>query len=254
MIFRFFVLAVILLVSFIVLIGCNGSDTIIYEPYVYVTGYVSPKVDDSLAYCSVRAMNLPSIPELIINDQTYRMIFYENLFYYYSDELPVEESELVNIQINFNKPDGDNGSVMAEIMLPESVEIISENESDYDTVQLGDDLEVFWTKSENADYYEIVFYINYHYMPDTINYRSFNCRVDTILTDTTVYLEASIMLPDQVEIDSIYYYGFYNSIISVRAASGPHFVGDIGNVTGDGTGIFNGYSNRKEKRFIFILP
>ena len=134
--------------------------------------------------------------------------------------------------------DGNPASATAQIVMPGQFEIVSHDTSYTHSIDVGSDLTVIWSSSNNANAYLCHFHLSYHYI-DTLGFENnFWFYQDTLVADTSLFYSYLRLFPDIVEIDSILAYSYGS--FSVESISGPCLVNDVANVQGDAIGFFNG--------------
>jgi hypothetical protein len=198
--------------------------------HIYESPGFSPNV-------SVSVKNVPEVPSVTINGvQVPLDLNPTGSFNFHQFGFPISKGDLAELLVTFVKLDGTSGVAQAEVTVPGDFEITSHDPDTSLAVSTGDSLTFTWTSSEAADAYWVDFYIHYHYESITGPNVLFSYNIDTTWTDTTITFTTATLFPDLDEIESIIPRS--GGWFKLRAVAGPWLEGDLGNVAGDGIGIF----------------
>ena len=215
-------------------IGCKKeSPTETDVPKLYLMGEIqrrpySANYPDSF-YCDegVNVSNAEAVPSVKINDR--ELEFYSGSRFYFDGDFsltPGAEYELVVTA-------GSN-TATATVTLPGDFGITAPDTS-Y-VLSKGSSLDALWDSASHSNYYGVYLYVYYEYYDTSGTVQSFHFSSDTILSETSITYESSLLFPNLSEIDSI---SCGNGHFDIYAINGPSLVPDTpGNVSGDGTGFF----------------
>ncbi len=215
-------------------IGCKKeSPTETDVPKLYLMGEIqrrpySANYPDSF-YCDegVNVSNAEAVPSVKINDR--ELEFYSGSRFYFDGDFsltPGAEYELVVTA-------GSN-TATATVTLPGDFSITAPDTS-Y-VLSKGSSLDALWDSASHSNYYGVYLYVYYEYYDTSGTVQSFHFSSDTILSETSITYESSLLFPNLSEIDSI---SCGNGHFDIYAINGPSLVPDTpGNVSGDGTGFF----------------
>jgi len=125
----------------------------------------------------------------------------------------------------------------ASVTAPGAFGIISPDTSKVCTLSVGSDLEVSWSASNNADYYNVVFQLFYDYYDTSGIEKSFILDKDTCVPSTSITFPSIQLFPS--DLDSISCIPLRPEPLRVYALNGPQLEPNSeGNVEGDGMGCF----------------
>lgn len=211
---------------------------------IYIIGSVAaPTPLHSTAHAYVRVSNTPVIPTVTINGTSLPLAsrppyvpgHYGEIIEFKNNNFPISTGDSAKLLVTYTRPNGNPGRAEANIILP-GLEITSHDTSSDITIPFGESLTITWI-SHGADAYRSVFYLCYAYYDTLGHYCSFEYRVDTLFTDTSITFFADELFPNLGIIDSI---GYSSGHFNISAIAGPWHEGAEGNVTGDGIGFFYG--------------
>ncbi len=226
-------------------IGCkkeNPTETDV--PKLYLMGEIqrrpySANYPDSF-YCDegVNVSNAEAVPSVKINDR--ELEFYSGSRFYFDGDFsltPGAEYELVVTA-------GSN-TATATVTLPGDFGITAPDTS-Y-VLPKGSSLDALWDSASHSNYYGVYLYVYYEYYDTSGTVQSFHFSSDTILSETSITYESSLLFPNLSEIDSI---SCGNGHFDIYAINGPSLVpGTPGNVSGDGIGFFWAKQSRESGGF-----
>ncbi len=229
-------------------VGCKKeeSPTETYVPKLYLMGEIERYLyegGDHPVFCcneNVYVSNTEAVPSVKINDQELELYYYLSGFYFDGDSslTPGAEYELVVTA-------GSNAAT-ATVTLPGDFSIITPNTS-Y-VLPIGSSLNALWDSASYANYYRVHLLVHYAYYDTSGNYEGFSFSSDTILSETSITYENSLLFPNLSEIDSV---GGGNGFLRVYAINGPSLAPDTpGNVSGDGIGFF--WATQEKRRYFDV--
>jgi hypothetical protein len=220
---------------------------------IYASGIVHYILYNSEVDADIDVANSPSIPGVQVNGLSSSSVYKieDDEFSFEFDDLPISLGDSVHVSITYTRPDGSPGLAESSFILPGSYEITSYPDTLAYPLLVGDSLTVEWSQSYGADCYWIWGYINYDYIDTSGINQSFHFYVDTLIADMSITLTSDLLFPDPAAIDSILY---ESSHFHVKPKSGPWGEGAPGNVTGDGTGFFNGWGLTRNLSIDVIIP
>jgi hypothetical protein len=227
------------IVMILILSGCEGpqgptgpagTQPLWIEGYIVIPDQALP---EGSVYTTV--LNCPVIPSVRVNDLL--VAFSGHGFHTY--DFPIEPGQPVELAITYIKPDNSQGFAGASIVLPGRFEITSHNPDSSVSLPKDSSLVVAWSASEHATSYKIYCSISYRYgdFADSIRYEYFS--IDTLISETSLTIPAERIFPNFAEMDTLEH---GSGSLNIYAISGPVHEGNAGNVMGDGTGFFNGWT------------
>ncbi len=225
--------------------GQSGPNLIQISGTVY-----TPSFSDSTTDARIEIANSPSIPEVRLND-----VSLEYLggfpFRFSHDDLLISHGDTASLQVKFIKVDGDTGVAQSMLALPGAFELLAPEPDTivggqpYLYIEKGDSLNIIWSSSQNADEYYMNFYLSIFYWDSLDNQNTFRFDTSAYMQDTCIFFPAATLFPDTCDMDSINHgYGSFR----LSAIAGPHNIGDMGNITGDGNGFLYGYAYCEDLR------
>jgi hypothetical protein len=155
-------------------------------------------------------------------------------------------------QVRLVVTEGNTTVASSTTMMPGSFEITSPD-TIADVVSIGDTLLLQWSVSQDAEIYHLDVFSSVMYSDTSggFDFHWFNFYCDTLTTETEMSFPPILFFPDSIQINQ-----FNNGLLKVQlyAISGPLSPGDPGNISGNGTGVLNGYSYTSEYEFQWQLP
>ncbi len=229
-------------------VGCKKeeSPTETDVPKLFIMGEIERYLyegGDHPVFCcneNVYVSNTEAVPSVKINDQELELYYYLSGFYFDGDSslTPGAEYELVVT--------AGSDTAIATIILPEDFSITTPDTS-Y-VLPKGISLNASWDSVSYADYYKVYLYVHYDYYDTSGNGKYFGFSSDTIISETSITYESSLLWPNLSKIDSVYNGSGY---VFVCAINGPSFVPDTpGNVSGDGIGFF--WATQEKRRYFDV--
>jgi hypothetical protein len=219
------------------LTGSQGSEGPPGLDIITVSGYLEgPNVWDSLSDAEVWIGNSPSIPSVSISGHKLDYDWFNGEDMEFENfDLPISPGDSAALRIEYTKLDSSTGTARASGTLPGSFGIESHDTTSIFLIPVGSSLTVSWTVSPGADGYATWFDLSYSYYDSLGVEHVFDFNLDTLLTGNYLTISSDQMFPDTVNIDSLNYsWGHFD----VEAVNGPMQSGDMGNVSGDGMGLF----------------
>ncbi|MCP4582854.1 MAG: hypothetical protein GY839_14690 [candidate division Zixibacteria bacterium] len=224
----------------IILLSCGRDETIINntiveEPNAYVIGEIGPRYDHYNVVISIMVTNTFTIPEVLVNDTPIDIYGYADLgIRYYENDFVIDEGDSLELVVSYAKQDGAEGFARAGLIYPGPFELIGFNEDAFDTIYVGDDFNANWTSSEGSDRYVLDGWFSYLYQDTLGQSHGVNYYIDTTILDTSLFLPASTIFPNEADITDILTGG---AEFSVYGVSGPVNPGENSNISGDGSGF-----------------
>jgi len=208
--------------------------------------------DEDEDFVFVNIMNSASIPSVKVNDQSLSRGMLDDYYLgfgglIYWDYFDFGAGQNLSLEIDYKNQDEENKTANATTVVPGYFSITShptgdEDDGDEDEFEIpwGQDLTITWTQSTGAEAYECYLCIEYAtYNSTTGDYDFKVVRIRITVTGTSVTFSANELFPSTVDINEVdYTYGDFD----IWACSNKLEEGDVGNVTGDGIGYFNGYA------------
>jgi hypothetical protein len=239
----------------ILLVGCEG-DQGPEGPSGTTLPFIRAKVhfflDESMATSPVSAVvyidRLPEIPQVAISQISipYTTQSESGELRFVKEDLPFSAGDQVALSVSYVESESANSTIIT----PGSFELTSpDTASTY--LPLGDTLTFQWSVSEEAEAYNLNIRSNWTYIDSLGTWHDFRFYLDSMTTETQIGYPQDLLLPDLSQVIEV----FYNEVrIELHAITGPVFEGDLGNITGDGIGMFNGYTYIREYVFHWQLP
>ncbi|MCS7250073.1 MAG: hypothetical protein N2323_01785 [candidate division WOR-3 bacterium] len=179
------------------------------------------------------------IPKVFINDTLLQLRNEPFTYAYYGNYSPFFGNQKYKLRVEHY-----DGIAFSEVYMPKEFEILYPKE---ETVIEKNYLpfKIFWQKSEGAEWYEVVFNVEYDYFLPNGEEEEFVFSLDTVLKDTFLIIDGKRIFPEFVdEIIS----GEGN--ITVYSGTGPALrPGEKGNVKGLGYGFFNALYSPEDRIF-----
>ncbi|MCK4306842.1 hypothetical protein KAW50_01290 [candidate division WOR-3 bacterium] len=238
---------VILVISLLIFAtGCkkeNPTETDV--PKLYLMGEIqrrpySANYPDSF-YCDegVNVSNTEVVPSVQINEQELEL-YPSTSGLYFREHFPLTPETEYELVVTTS-----SDTATATVKLPGNFSIIAPDTS-Y-VLPKGSSLDISWDSASYANHYRVHLYVYYRYSDTSGNSENFRFSRDTILSETSITYESSLLWPNLSEIDSIFYgHGDFD----VSAIAGPSLVpGTPGNVSGDGIGFFWAKQKRESDDF-----
>ncbi|TET47591.1 hypothetical protein E3J62_00980 [candidate division TA06 bacterium] len=214
---------------------------------IYVLAYLeSPFLWDTTSDVRVDVLNVSGIPAVYVNDIKIPYDMYRASYRFFDPDFPISAGDSARLRIEHTKADGSPGISQASIKLPGRFAITSHDTSGIDTIPFGSDLIVTWSSSDGADAYRAYGDFFCAYLDTSGAVQQHDYRLCTLFVDTSLTFLSSVLFPDTTEVDSVTIArgGFY-----VSGMSGPWQGGEAGNITGDGIGIFRGWTDGGQFEF-----
>ena len=226
----------------LLVIGCEGEQ----GPQgpagtspIYIVGAVgTPGLPWSVDAVYVMVSISDQIPSVQINNIQIPYKPYQLPPVFSLPQFPINVGEEARLVVTYTKLDGSQGIAQATTVMPGSFAITSPAPDSF-LIAIGDSLTVQWNASSGADAYFVSFSFNYHYHDFSGDNHSFWYYNDTLVASTEITYPSINLFPDLPNIDTV---EFSEGSVSIWAVSGPAFPVDWDNVTGDGIGVFNGWS------------
>jgi hypothetical protein len=166
-------------------------------------------------------------------------------------DLSVSPGDSIHLSVNYIQSNGDSACAEANLMLPGPFTITFPDTATTMQVIVGSDITFGWTPSVGADAYNVVFAFVYCYYDTLGSPGIVEFIVDTLIADTMITFDSAHLFPNAAAIDSI---SENLSGAVIWAKSGPWQGGEMGNVTGDGTGYFHGTTFGRDVYFDIVIP
>jgi len=223
------------------LTGPTGPQGETGEAVPFITGVIAAPRHDSgwqeiYGSAELRIVKIPSLPTVRVNDFYMGTRFDEisEGLRYSSDRLPLSPGDIATVRIDYSDTDGDSAQAVATVTVPGDFDVIS------DPIQAGpaDTLRLDWTPSADAEGYYINIATLVRYRDTLGNIHGSAFDLDTIGIDTFFEISADNFFRDGIT-PGLFQDAPY-SYISVSAMTGPLFVDDAGNISGDGHGFIYG--------------
>ena len=180
----------------------------------------------------------PSVAQVYLNDTPIPIGPYGEYIgsslQYAHENLPFSQGDSVHLEIIYEQTDGDTAIAWADIVIPGEFEI-NNVDTNYMTVEFGEDLELSWTESYGADAYYCQVGIFYRYRSVSGDTVEFFWQDLEIHEGTSVVFDSADIYPGLAEVDSVL---MFSGALFVNAISGPTQEGDDGNIQGEGIGFF----------------
>jgi len=215
---------------------------------IYVTaGAYKDYYDEDEDLVFVNVMNSASVPTVKVNNQSLNRRTLEDDYFIlggliYWDYFDFGTGQNLSLEIEYKNQDEENRTANASVTIPGSFSITSHPNSDVDEFEIvwGQDLTITWTQSTGAEAYEYYLWIEYEtYNSTTDDWEYKTVNLQNMITGTSVTFSANELFPSSVNISEVIYtYGDFD----IWACSKKMEEGDMGNITGDGIGFFNGYA------------
>jgi len=238
----------------ILLLSCGKDKTIINniiveEPKAFVVGEIGPKFHHHNVEVSITVANTFTIPEILVNDTPIDIYGYADLgIIFYENDYIIDEGDSIELVISYTKQDSAEGLARADLMYPGPFEFIGFNENVIDTVYVGEDLSINWTSSEGKERYIFKGFFSYLYRDSLGQSDGVNIFVDSIMFDTSMFIPATVLFPNEANIMEVVTGG---GDFSVYAESGPVRPGDNSNIYGDGSGFI--YTRNRTRLVTFEI-
>ncbi|HEX7344810.1 MAG TPA: hypothetical protein VF398_11125 [bacterium] len=196
--------------------------------------------DELWIMADVAIDDAPSVPSVLLDSLSASLPaeYSEGIYRFSFDDLPFSPGDSVHLLVNYIKEGGSPGEAFGDIVIPDTFQILTPPGEDY-LLPLGDSLRIEWSASAGARAYRVWFYLQYNYLDTAEINQFFDFHLDTALVDTSIIFTPAVLFPDLAAMDSLLYSGGY---FFARAETGPALPGDLANVSGDGQGFFNAYS------------
>jgi len=234
----------------VALVGCRGPvgpEGPVGTLPVYITGYVeSPFGGDTMGDVRVEVSNVSGIPVVYVNDIKIPLDIYPGTYRFLDYDFPISAGDSAKLRVEHAKYDGGLGVSQADVKLPGHFMITSHDTSGIDTIPFGNQLVITWNSSEGVDFYHARVRLSCRYRDTTDVEQLFYLNLETLFVDTSIIFGSSEIFPDTAVVDSlVYYYGDFR----ISSLSGPWQEGEPGNVTGDGIGSLQGWTDGAILRF-----
>jgi len=252
----FVTIAFVTAILAILLVGCEGEqgpqgpagpNSIYIIGNVRTVGWFGSRETTGMVDIWVSGSNV--IPTVEVNDIPIPFNIGSVPLRFSDWNFPIFAGEQVRLVVTY----GDSDVATSTITMPDSFELTSPDTAS-DSLSLGDTLTLQWSISEAAEIYHLYFR-SFLWYSDTLGgdtlYYYFDFYCDTLTTETQVSFLPNLLLPDSFQ---IYQFVGGSVVVELYAISGPVLAGDPGNITGDGNGIFNGYTYTREYYFQWQLP
>jgi|GEM_PF-1496515 len=193
---------------------------------------------DSTGDATVYIFGVDHIPRVEINNigipyagNTYRPSEHNELPFFFLEDLPITAGEHALLSVTYS----DFGAAESDITLPAAFSLIAPDS----TPAFGDTVTFEWSASGGANAYFIELSVNIFYWNHQGDYEDFLFTHDTITAETQITFAPGEFFPDPGSIEEIDMGGCNLYLWSIV---GPILPMDPGNVQGNGTGFFTGWT------------
>lgn len=212
---------------------------------VYIQGWVSKmeftkenvKYFQEVGVYNYRGFKI--IPKVFINDTLLPLRNEPFTYAFYGNYSPFSTNRIYKLKV-----ESEYGIAFSEVYMPKDFVILYPKE---ETIieKSETPFKIFWQKSEGAEWYEIVFSVEYDYLSPNSEEEEFTFSLDTVVRDTYLIIDGKRIFPEYVkEIFS----GEGN--ITVYSGTGPALrPGEKGNIKGAGYGFFNALYSPEDRVF-----
>jgi hypothetical protein len=214
------------LILFLSITGCKSTTAPETEEdlmSVFGTVYVGNGVDPSVVEVGLTS----SLSTVTLNRDTLTYIgqHYHIGGFDYRGEHSLNYGDSIHLRV-----ENEGRIATASVLAPDTFGIISPDTSKVCTLSVGSDLEVSWSTSNNADYYNVKFTLNYNYYDTSGIEKFFILDKDTCVPSTSITFPGIQLFP--ADLDSISWTPPRPIILRVYALNGPQLEPNSGKSKG----------------------
>jgi len=216
------------------------------ETVPYITGTISAprhtvNWDEVYGSADVYVVKAPSLPSVTVNSLPIdlNLQYPDGKLNYHSGDLPVSGGSNATVRVSYAKTDQTGALAQGSVSVPGDFAVTG------DSLKVGpaDSVRLDWSPAAGADGYFVMLRVFVAYVDTSGSNHGLTFEMDTVVTDTTFKQPADVFFPDS---NTLAGYISYDAQMDISAVSGPLYVGDAGNVTGDGYGFIYGWNDGPE--------
>jgi hypothetical protein len=213
------------------------------ETVPFITGTISAprhtvNWDEVYGSADVYVVKAPSVPSVTVNSLPIDLSlqYPDGKLNYHNGDLPVSGGENADVKISYTKTDQTAGLAQGIVTVPGDFAVTGDSL----VVAPGDTVHLDWSPASGADGYFAMLRVFVAYVDTSGSNHGLTFEMDTVITDTTFAQPADAFFPDP---NTLAGYISYDAQLDVSAVSGPLYVGDAGNIDGDGYGFIYGWND-----------